>query len=82
MNTNVITAEERRIYEKVQKAIREERRETIMPLIKQKLLGFSMVVLSIITPIALEGDVTISIFLLPVGIYALFTRKNIMDMED
>lgn len=79
MYNTVITAEEREIYDRVNKAIREERRETVIPLIKQKLLGLGMVALSIITPIALEGDATISVILLPVGLCALFTRKNIME---
>lgn len=80
MYNTVITAEEREIYERVNRAIREERREVVLPLIKQKLLGLGMVALSIIMPIALDGDATMSVILLPIGLYALLTRKNIINM--
>ena len=46
--------------------------------IKQKLSGLIMAAVGIITPILLDGDVTFSLFALPVGIWLLFTKEKVM----
>ena len=46
--------------------------------IKQKLSGLTMAAIGIITPILLDGDVTFSLFALPVGIWLLFTKEKVM----
>ena len=46
--------------------------------IKQKLSGLTMAAVGIITPILLDGDVTFSLFALPVGIWLLFTKEKVM----
>lgn len=45
---------------------------------KQKLLGILAIGVSIASPLLL-GDVTISIIMLPLGLYTLFTRQNIIN---
>lgn len=45
--------------------------------IKQKLLGLCMVVLGVAIPFVMDGDATASLIVLPIGIYALFTKEKI-----
>lgn len=73
-----IIAEENR-----QKAIRRaerkarKRAETIY-YIKQKLSGLTMAAIGIIIPFINDGDITFSLFALPLGIWLLFTKEKIM----
>ena len=46
--------------------------------IKQKLSGLTMAAVGIITPILLDGDVTFSLFALPLGIWLMFTKEKVM----
>ena len=49
--------------------------------IKQKLSGFVMATIGIITPFILEGDATFSLVALPLGIYLTFTKSKVMDFR-
>lgn len=44
---------------------------------KQKLLGLASVGVAIACPLLLDGDATASIIMLPLGLYALFTKEKI-----
>lgn len=44
-------------------------------MLKQKLYGLMLIVLSIICGILLEEDVTISVILIPMGLYLVFSRE-------
>jgi len=44
--------------------------------IKQKLQGFSMVSLGMITPLFLQGDITASMIIIPMGLYVAFKKDN------
>lgn len=81
-DNTIITSEDRLLYEKLHKAIREERRETILHKAKQKILGILAIGVGI-TELALgyvglmdEGGAFI--FMLPIGICLLFSRKEIV----
>ena len=45
--------------------------------LKQKLLGLAAVGVAIVCPLLLNGDATASVIMLPLGIYALFTKEKI-----
>ena len=45
--------------------------------IKQKLLGLATVGMAIACPLLLNGDATASLIMLPLGLYALFTKEKI-----
>ena len=45
---------------------------------KQRLLGAIMAIIGIAAPFLLEGDVTVSLFALPLGIFLLLTHEKIM----
>lgn len=46
--------------------------------IKQRFSGLAMATIGIITPILLDGDATVSLFALPLGIFLLLTREKVM----
>lgn len=55
------------------------RRELLINRIEQKLLGLLAIGVSIASPLLLDGDATISVIMFPLGIYAIFTKENIMN---
>ena len=79
----IITAEDRLLYEKLHKAIRKEKREVFLNKIKQKILGILAIGISVaelvlgLTGAIDEGGAFI--FMLPLGIYAIVTKENILN---
>ena len=59
-------------------AERQEKRELLLYKAKQKLLGLLAITVSIASPLLLDGDATISLIMLPLGIYVLFTKKKVI----
>jgi len=45
---------------------------------KQRLSGFVMAATGIIAPFILDGDATVSLFVLPFGIFLLLTKERVM----
>lgn len=45
---------------------------------KQRLSGAIMAAIGIIMPFILDGDATVSLIVLPLGIFLLLTRKKVM----
>ena len=55
-------------------------------MIKQRLLGIGLLVLSVVT-ILVSMDATISVFLIPMGLYTLFTKEcleyeELLELDD
>ena len=55
-------------------------------MIKQKLLGIGLLVLSLVT-ILVAMDATIAVFLIPMGLYTLFTKEcleyeELLELDD
>lgn len=46
--------------------------------IKQKLSGLTMAAIGIFTPFFLDGDATISLIALPLGLFLMFTKEKVM----
>lgn len=46
--------------------------------IKQRISGAIMAAIGIVTPFLLDGDATISLFIVPLGIFLFMTRKKVM----
>ena len=59
-------------------AERKEKRESLRYKVKQKLLGVIVIAVSIVSPFLLDGDATISLIMLPLGIYVLFTKEKVI----
>ena len=80
MYTRQITSEETYTLQEAKRIInaeREEKREIFLYKVKQKALGLLAVGVSIASPLLL-GDATISLIMLPLGLYLLFTKENVI----
>lgn len=49
--------------------------------IKQKLTGLLMLVIGIIMPIMDSGNATITLLVMPLGIYLIITKEKVMDFK-
>ena len=81
MYARQITSEETYTLSEARRIINAERkakRESLLYKAKQKLLGVIAIGASIASPILLDGDATISIIILPLGIYILFTKEKVI----
>ena len=81
MYARQITSEETYTLREAKRIINAERkvkRESLLYKAKQKLLGVVAIAASIVSPILLDGDATISIIMLPLGIYILFTKEKVV----
>ena len=59
-------------------AERQAKRESLLYKAKQKLIGLLAIGISIVTPLLLDGDATISVITLPLGLYLLFTKEKVI----
>ena len=59
-------------------AERQEKRELLLYKAKQKLLGLLAIGVSIASPLLLDGDATISVIMLPLGLCLLFTKDKVV----
>lgn len=76
-----ITSEETytlREAKRIINAERNEKRESLLYKAKQKLLGVVAIGVSIVSPLLLDGDATISLIMLPLGIYMIFTKEKVV----
>lgn len=81
MYARQITTEETYTLSEARRIINAERqakRESLLYKAKQKLLGFVAIGVSIASPLLLDGDATISLIMLPLGIYILFTKEKVI----
>lgn len=81
MYARQITSEETYTLQEARRIINAERkkkRESLFYKVKQKLIGTALIIISVLIPILLEGDATISVIMLPLGIYVLFTKKKVV----
>ena len=56
----------------------KEKRGSLLYKAKQKFVGLLAISASIASPLLLDGDATISLIMLPLGIYMLFTKKKVI----
>lgn len=47
--------------------------------LKQKIMGVGLIIISILAPIILDGDATLSILLFPLGLYMLITKERMVE---
>ena len=81
MYARQITTEETYTLSEAKRIINAERqakREALLYYAKQKLLGVVAIGVSIASPLLLDGDATISLIMLPLGIYMLFTKEKVI----
>ena len=81
MYARQLTSEETYTLSEAKRIINAERqakRESLLYKAKQKLLGVAAIGVSIASPLLLDGDATISVIMLPLGIYMIFTKKKVI----
>ena len=81
MYARQITSEETYAISEARRIINAERkakRESLLYKAKQKLIGLLAIGISIASPILLDGDATISVIMLPLGIYMIFTKEKVI----
>ena len=81
MYARQITSEETYTLAEAKRIINAERqakRKSLLYKAKQKFIGLIAIAVSIASPILLDGDATISIIMLPLGIYMLFTKEKVI----
>ena len=81
MYARQITSEETYTLSEAKRIINAERqakRESLLYKAKQKLLGVVAIGVSIASPLLLDGDATISVIMLPLGLYLLFTKEKVI----
>lgn len=81
MYARQITTEETYTLSEARRIINAERqtkRETLLYYAKQKLLGVVAISVSIASPLLLDGDATVSVIMLPLGLYLLFTKEKVI----
>lgn len=47
--------------------------------IKQTLMGLALVALGVIIPIVLDGDATVSVVVVPLGLYLIATKEIVVE---
>lgn len=50
--------------------------------LEQKLMGIGLIIIGVVTTIILDGDGTAVLLLVPAGIGAIFTKKNLFNYYD
>lgn len=81
MYARQITSEETYTLSEAKRIINAEckvKRESLVYKAKQKLLGLLAIGVSIASPLLLDGDATISVITLPLGLYLLFTKEKVI----
>ena len=80
MYARQITTEETYTLSEAKRIINAERqakREALLYYAKQKLLGVVAIGVSIASPLLIQ-DATISVIMLPLGLYLLFTKEKVI----
>ena len=80
MYARQITTEETYTLREAKRIINAERhakREALLYYAKQKLLGVVAIGVSIASPLLIQ-DATISVIMLPLGLYLLFTKEKVI----
>ena len=81
MYARQITSEETYTLQEARRIINAERqakRKSLLYYAKQKFIGMLAIGISIASPLLLDGDATISVIMLPLGLYLLFTKEKVV----
>ena len=55
------------------------KKHKLLYFLKQKLLGLVLVGFGILIPFVLDGDATVSVIIIPLGLFLIFTRQRVME---
>lgn len=68
-------------YNRRETKLRIRQRTEHLYYMKQRLSGVMMVTIGIIVPFLLDGDVTASLFALPLGMFLMMTKEKVMTFQ-
>ena len=81
MYARQITSEETYTLREAKRIINAERKAkkaSLLYKVKQKFIGLLGIGISIASPLLLDGDATISVIILPLGLCLLFTKEKVV----
>ena len=81
MYARQITSEETYTLAEAKRIINAERqakRKSLLYKAKQKFIGLLAIGVSIASPLLLDGDATISLIMLPLGLYMIFIKEKVI----
>lgn len=84
MNT-IITSEERLAYERVRKAIKNERKNAILEILQKgiwKILGAIMFIVGLVVAVAITEDDSAALMLMILGVLFVVVPKHILFGEE
>ena len=85
MNTSVITLEERIAYNKVRRALKNERKEKMREFMSKaiwKLVGVAMIIIGLVVATKITTDDAGGLLLMILGLAFVFVPKHILFGED
>ena len=56
----------------------ERRKQEKLYYIKQKIFGVIVAAFGILFPFVVDGDATMSLFIIPMGLYMIFTKEKVL----
>ena len=66
-------------YRGVERQMERMNRRKFIYFLKQKLCGLIIVGLGVLIPFLLDGDATVSVIIIPMGLFLIFTRERVME---
>ena len=76
-NTTVETVYTYSEWKRIENKRKSRRRAERIYYIKQKLMGLAAVGISVASPLLLDGDATISVLMLSLGIFLMVTKEKV-----
>lgn len=64
-------------WKRIENRRKARRRASAIYYIKQKLMGLVAVGISVASPLLLDGDATISVLMLPLGVFLMVTKEKV-----
>ena len=61
------------------KGVIKNEQKKIMYFLKQKLCGLVIAGFGVLIPFLLDGDATVSVVIIPLGLFLIFTRQRVME---
>ena len=84
VNASRIQPETRREFRRrqnLQRQVEDARRQRFIYFLKQKTVGAGCILLAVLSALLLDGDITIGVAAIPMGLYLIFSREMIIDNE-
>ena len=75
------TRREFRRRQNLQRQVEDARRQRFIYFLKQKTAGVGCILFTVLSALLMDGDITIGVVAIPLGLYLIFSREMIIDNE-